>query len=97
MNSPSGQPVRTSDGSGRLPGVRNRARLRRTLTVLVSVFFACAAPAHGAVRLQKIGDFDAPVYLAAAPGDYTRIYVAEREGRIRVVRAAQYCQARSPT
>jgi hypothetical protein len=87
VNSPSGHPVRTPDGSGRLPGVRNRVRLRRTLTVLVSVFFACAAHAHGAARLQKIGDFDAPVYVAAAPGDYSRIYVAEREGRIRVVRS----------
>ena len=45
-----------------------------------------AAPAEAAVHLQKVGDFDQPVYVAAAPGDYSRIYVVERSGTIRVVR-----------
>jgi hypothetical protein len=44
------------------------------------------APAEAAVHLQKVGDFDQPVYVAAAPGDYSRLYVVERPGRIRVVR-----------
>jgi hypothetical protein len=45
-----------------------------------------SASADAAVRLQKVGDFDAPVYVAAAPGDYNRLYVVERAGTIRVIR-----------
>jgi Glucose / Sorbosone dehydrogenase len=56
------------------------------IALAVVVFFACAAPAHGAVRLQKVGDFDTPLFVTGAPGDYSRLYVAERDGRIRVVR-----------
>jgi glucose/arabinose dehydrogenase len=47
---------------------------------------AFATPASAAVRLQKVGDFDAPVSVAAAPGDYSRIYVVERAGTVRVIR-----------
>jgi len=45
-----------------------------------------AGPAEAAVGLQKVGDFEAPVYVTAAPGDYSRLYVAERAGTVRVVR-----------
>jgi glucose/arabinose dehydrogenase len=34
------------------------------------------------VRLLKVGDFAAPTYIAAPPGDRTRRFVTEREGRI---------------
>jgi glucose/sorbosone dehydrogenase len=45
-----------------------------------------AAPAQGAARLQKVGDFNQPVAIAAAPGDYSRLYVVQQGGLIRVVR-----------
>jgi hypothetical protein len=49
---------------------------------------AQAGPARrrGGVRLTRIGRFDAPVYVTQAPGDPTRLFVVEQEGRIRVVR-----------
>jgi glucose/arabinose dehydrogenase len=37
------------------------------------------------VRLRKVGDFNAPVYVTAPPGDATRLFVVERAGTIRVV------------
>ncbi len=55
-------------------------------TLAVLVVLALAAPAQGAVRLQKVADFDAPVYVTHAPGDYSRLYVVEKAGTIRVVR-----------
>jgi glucose/arabinose dehydrogenase len=39
----------------------------------------------GRVRLEKIGDFDQPDYVAQAPGS-DDLYVVERPGRLRVVR-----------
>jgi hypothetical protein len=45
-----------------------------------------AAPAQAALRLQKVGDFNTPIYVTSAPGDYSRLYVVERAGTIRVVR-----------
>jgi glucose/arabinose dehydrogenase len=59
--------------------------MRRALLPVIACLVA-AAPAGAAVRLQKVGDFDAPLYVAAAPGDYGRLYVVERAGTIRVVR-----------
>jgi len=58
----------------------------RLALIVIGAFLVCAAPAAGAVRLQKVGDFDTPIYVAAAPGDYSRIYVVERAGTVRVVR-----------
>ena len=46
----------------------------------------CAAPASAGVGLRKVGDFDTPVYAVGAPGDYSRLYVVERGGTVRVVR-----------
>src|SRR4051795_11757425 len=45
--------------------------------------------AAGAVRLQKVGSFDAPVYVTAPPGDKARIFVVEQGGKIRVVKAGK--------
>ena len=39
-----------------------------------------------AVRLARVGSFDSPTYVAAPPGDRRRLFVVEREGRIRVRR-----------
>ncbi|TMK73140.1 MAG: PQQ-dependent sugar dehydrogenase [Actinobacteria bacterium] len=41
---------------------------------------------QGGVRLQKIGDFDQPVYVTQPPGDHRDLYVVQRTGRIEVVR-----------
>ena len=51
---------------------------------------ASAAPTTVAkakgVRLARIGSFSSPVFVAGAPGDKSRVFVVEQEGRIRVVR-----------
>jgi Glucose / Sorbosone dehydrogenase len=62
------------------------------LLALVIALFT-AVPAEAAVRLQRVGDFDQPVYVTGAPGDYSRLYVVEQTGRIWVVRDG----ARLPT
>ena len=43
---------------------------------------ARTAQARRGVRLSKVGDFEAPVFVTAKPGDAARIYVVEQEGRI---------------
>ncbi|MBB4662751.1 PQQ-dependent sugar dehydrogenase [Conexibacter arvalis] len=46
-----------------------------------------AAPAQRrGHKLTRIGRFDAPVHVTQAPGDRSRLFVVEQEGRIRVVR-----------
>ena len=47
-----------------------------------------AAGARG-VRLRKVGDFDAPVYLASPPGDRSRQFVVEQGGRVMVLRGGR--------
>jgi glucose/arabinose dehydrogenase len=42
----------------------------------------------GRVRLEKVGDFDQPVYVTQPPGGQD-LYVVEREGTVRVVRDGQ--------
>jgi glucose/arabinose dehydrogenase len=42
------------------------------------------AASHG-VKLVRIGNFKAPVYLTAPPGDRTRLFVVEQGGRIKVL------------
>jgi glucose/arabinose dehydrogenase len=45
-----------------------------------------ATPAHAAPELVKAGDFEAPTYATAAPGDASRIFVTEQPGRVRLIR-----------
>ena len=45
-----------------------------------------AVAAAKGIRLLRVGTFDQPTYLAAPPGDRTRRFVAEREGRIVLLR-----------
>jgi glucose/arabinose dehydrogenase len=52
----------------------------------VIAVLACAAPASAGVGLRKVGDFDQPIYVTGAPNDYSRLYVVERGGDVRVVR-----------
>jgi glucose/arabinose dehydrogenase len=44
---------------------------------------------QGGVRLQKVGDFDQPLYVAQPPGDDRDLFVVEKTGRIQVVRDGQ--------
>lgn len=41
---------------------------------------------HGGVRLEKVGDFDQPLYVAQPPGDDRDLFVVEQIGRVEVVR-----------
>jgi glucose/arabinose dehydrogenase len=62
--------------------------VRRQLTAIaiLIVVLAAAAPAEGAVSLREIGSFSSPVHVAAPPGDFSRLFVVEQEGTVRVVR-----------
>jgi glucose/arabinose dehydrogenase len=44
---------------------------------------------RGGVRLEKLGDFDQPVYVTQPPGDRRDLFVVEQPGRIEVVRDGQ--------
>ncbi|HWI21168.1 MAG TPA: PQQ-dependent sugar dehydrogenase [Baekduia sp.] len=68
--------------------------------VLIAAFFAAGCgdgdssaqtttgqiAAGAKVKLKRIGNFDAPLYLTAVPGDRTRQYIVEQGGRIVIVR-----------
>lgn len=41
---------------------------------------------HGGVALKKVGDFESPTYVAAAPGYPKLLFVIEQAGRVEVVR-----------
>lgn len=63
--------------------------MRRVVALLAALAgLAAAAPAaHAAgVRLQRVGTFDQPVYVAAPPGDAHRLFVVQRYGLIRIVK-----------
>ncbi len=47
------------------------------------------AAASGGVRLKAVGNFSSPTYVTAPPGDEQRLFVVERRGRIRVMRAGR--------
>ena len=50
---------------------------------------ACATPASAAVRLDPVGTFKEPVFVTAAPGESSRVFVVERQGRVQVVADGQ--------
>jgi glucose/arabinose dehydrogenase len=61
--------------------------MRRALGLVVLVLAVVPACAHGAtVTLAKVGDFSAPVYVAAPPGDTSRVFVVQRGGAIALVK-----------
>ena len=47
-----------------------------------------AGSGQGGVRLEKVGDFDQPVYVTQPPGSED-LYVVEKPGRIRLVRGGE--------
>ena len=49
---------------------------------------AASAAARG-VRLERVGTFDSPVYLASPPGDRSRRFVVEQDGRVMVLRGGR--------
>jgi glucose/arabinose dehydrogenase len=57
-----------------------RAALAAALLLLISPADAAAAP-----ELVRLGEFDAPVHVAAPPGDGARLFVVEQAGRVRVL------------
>jgi glucose/arabinose dehydrogenase len=69
--------------------------MRRIALVLALLMLAAGgdgdttSEAAGAVRLQKVGSFDAPVYVTAPPGDKSRIFVVEQGGKIGVVKGGK--------
>jgi glucose/arabinose dehydrogenase len=44
-----------------------------------------AAPVHKGLRLVKVGSFREPVYVTGAPGDASRLFVAQRSGQVMLV------------
>ena len=67
-------------------GAAARARRWACSGPLIARSCCCAAPAAAAPQLVKVGDFDGPTYATGAPGDASRVFVAEKPGRVRLVR-----------
>jgi glucose/arabinose dehydrogenase len=60
-----------------------------TAGLLAALPAGAGAQRGGDVRLVRVGSFDQPLYVAAAPGDRRRVYVVEQGGRVRVVRGGR--------
>ena len=67
---------------------RAAARTRRWACSgpLILACLLLAAPAQADPRLEKAGDFVAPTYATAPPGDPARVFVTERAGRVQLLR-----------
>lgn len=52
---------------------------------LFAGFFAASASAQGLNTVAVAGDLVRPIFVTSAPGDYSRLYIIEKQGRIRVV------------
>ena len=62
---------------------------RRAELALLLGCLAAPAPASAAVELERVGVFRQPVDVGAPPGDRARLFVAERGGRIRMLRGGR--------
>jgi hypothetical protein len=58
----------------------------RAVTVLVAVGALASPRAATGATLVKVGDFSAPVYVTAPPGDPHRLFVVERGGTVQLLR-----------
>jgi Glucose / Sorbosone dehydrogenase len=58
--------------------------IRITTAVTVFLCLLGCATAQGA-QLQKVGDFEEPIYVTSDPGNPNRLFVVERAGRILLV------------
>jgi glucose/arabinose dehydrogenase len=74
-----------ADGSTAEPGSPTTTESTSTSTTAE----ARPAQARRGIRLVKIGDFSAPLYVTAPPGDRRRVFVVEQGGRIMVVRGGR--------
>src|SRR5215210_5226419 len=61
-----------------------RTRALLALALLAALALPAGAPA--APALVPIGTFESPVYVSAPPRDFSRLFVVEVGGRVRVVR-----------
>jgi glucose/arabinose dehydrogenase len=59
---------------------------RITALAIVVLAFAPAAARAATVTLAKVGDFTAPVYVTAPPGDTARVFVVQKGGVIALVK-----------
>jgi glucose/arabinose dehydrogenase len=76
----------SSDGNA-APAKTPRPTAQSTATASAS---PTATPAsQRGVKLVRIGNFDAPLYVTAPPGDERRVFVVEQGGRIWVVRGGR--------
>jgi glucose/arabinose dehydrogenase len=74
----------------RLAGVQARLALALLLAAALVGAAPGAVRARGAAgRLERVGQFDAPVYAASPPGVQGTLYVVEQAGRIVVWRAGK--------
>jgi glucose/arabinose dehydrogenase len=48
-----------------------------------------ASTASAKVKLQKVGDFDAPTYVTAPPKDNARLFVVEQGGKIQLLKGGK--------
>jgi glucose/arabinose dehydrogenase len=53
---------------------------------MVAALLTFASASHAAVQLVQVGDFAAPTFVTAPPGDATRVFVVERGGTVRIVK-----------
>jgi hypothetical protein len=62
------------------------SRITKALLALVLPALLAPAAASAAPGFVRIGEFDQPIHVAAAPADRERLFVVQRRGMIRVVR-----------
>src|SRR3954451_12913067 len=56
------------------------------MPLIAGMLAGLLASSAQAATLTKVGTFSSPVYVAAAPGDSSRVFVVEQGGTIRVIR-----------
>jgi hypothetical protein len=59
--------------------------MRRLALVLTAALCLLAPASAQGARLIDLGDFDQPIYVAAPPGDNSRLMVVQKEGLIQVL------------
>ena len=59
--------------------------MNRAVGIFTLFMLLLGAGQAQALTLEKVGDFDQPVYVTSDPGNAGRLFVAERKGRIKAV------------
>jgi glucose/arabinose dehydrogenase len=78
-------------GNGGDAAARSTATPKATETAMASPSPTPTATvtAQRGLRLQRVGTFQAPLYVTAPPGDTERVFVVEKGGRVMVVRGGR--------